>query len=559
MSTDFELFADANLKVPTKLGQLVRFNFNRAQKYLWQTLQEDLASGKPVRWFIIKGRQFGCSTWILALFYYLTSLHSDVKALVVAQDEDSVTAFNHKVRFTYHRNTPARPETLLDNRNSILFGIKETASKKTTGSGLNSEMYFETVNKPGLGRSYTIQYLHLSEYAQYESFGIKLGEVMPGLYNAVPEMPGTIIIKESTSKGAGAAKDFWDEASKGDNCYRPVFISWISEESYRTPLKPGEVLEPCGSEEIAGMPTIYGNEKEESRLIKRELIFWYPENATDEAWIKKETLARLKWRRDTIHRKCNNDKNHFRREYPTTIAHAWTVTSSNCFDEYSLEQMRDYVREEALEPVLCNYIHDTDNEDANQKFKEAPYGKVRFYLLPEPHTTYVLGADTSLGLTPTSDLSALVVLKVTPDRLEEAASFNGLIPSDEFAAMVHYLGKLYNHALVGVEHNERSGAVVNNALYKYLHYPRLYFHTDPITRKRNKMPGIFTGGGSGGASMQKSIVVADFAQLIRDHAILFRTTAMLDQLAHYMEYPDGKLGGAPGWHDDLVMAGMIGS
>ncbi|HKX29362.1 MAG TPA: hypothetical protein VJ302_16820, partial [Blastocatellia bacterium] len=419
------------------------------------------------------------------------------------------------------------------------------------GPGLNSGIAFETANKPSLGRSYTLQYVLLSEFALWPNFGIDLDEVLPGLYQAVPEMPGTIIIKESTAKGENAAKEFWDDTKNG---YRKIFLSWLGDDSYRSSLALGETLDLCGAEEIGGQQTRYGNELEEARLIRRELEKWYPEEtsgSTGTEWLDREILARLKWRRETIDKKCRGDKNLFRNEYPTIPAHAFAATSSNCFDQGSLELMREYVERESLEPIRLNFIADPDSPDA---FAPAPYGRIQIYKLPEEGASYVIGGDPSRGMNQSSDPSALVILKVSgPDEisLEEIAGFNAIVPPEEFAEMAYHLGLRYNTALLAIEDNDRGGAVANSHLAKTFHYPRLYYPRDDYTGKRSKKPGFITN------AINKSKLVADLAQIIRDRGILFRSPALLEQLAHYQELPNGTLGAPSGWHDDFASAALI--
>lgn len=547
---NFPLYAGLNLRIPTKYGKEVPFIFNRLQRYLWRLLLEDLEGGRPVRWYILKGRQIGCSTWILSLFYWLCSYQRNRGALVVAHDEASTHKFCAKMRHNLHLNSHVllKQETAMENRTMLHFGDDRGKRNAGTGIGINSVISFETANKSSLGVSYTLQYVHLSEYALWEKFGIDPEEVLPGLLQAVPKMAGTMIIKETTARGGGKAKDDWDNKNNG---YRKIFISWLADESYRTPLADGEILSLSGSEEMGGQQTHYGNEVEEARLIRAELKVWYPESAGSEEWLDREVLARLKWRRGMIDGECLGKKDTFRYEYPTCPMHAWMSHSSNCFDELALQAMREYVEEkDYIAPIECDYIHNPDVTDMQRKFKQAPYGKVLFYKLPERGGTYVIGADTSMGLSPQSDPSAALVLRVTPDSLEEVCGFNSIIPPDEFAELLYYLGRLYNDALLAVERKEGAGAAINVALSKYLYYPRLYYHHDPLTHKRDKTPGFLTNA-------NKSILVSDLAQLIRDHQIIFRSEGLWDQLSHFQERDDGKLKGAPGCKDDFVSAALI--
>jgi hypothetical protein len=543
---DFPLYAQGNLRIKDKSGRLIRFRFNRLQRQLWKWFLEDMAAGRPVRWFIIKARQMGVSTWILALFYWIVSLRPNRNALVLAHDEDSVENFSSTISTMWADSDPLlAPPVAAMNRALAHFGESNMKRKQGSGTGLDSKIIFQTAKKAQIGRSLNLHLVLMSEYAIYPEIEIDLKKLLVGLESAVAELPGTIVIKESTAQGENQAKDDWDDPTNG---YRKIFASWVAYDDYSIPLEPGEEIILSGAEEIGGAGTRYGNEVEECRLIREQLHIWYDE-AADPAWVDSQVLPRIKWRRYYIDKKCQGDKQLFRQEYPTIVAHAFSSTSRNCFDSGSLEQMRAYVEAEGLDVVRCNYIHDREEENPNRKFKAADYGKIQVYKTPEEGITYVIGVDISMGLSPSADPSALIVL-ATPD-LEEVASFGGIIPPQQLAEIAYYLGKIYNCALLGVENNDRGGAVANTYLSYTLHYPRLYYHRDPFDKKAARIPGFVT------TAKNKSASVADLAQAIRDHEILFRSKIILDQLAHYEEKEDGTMAGATGWKDDFVSAALI--
>src|SRR5262245_36921940 len=91
---DFPRFCRLFVKITTKDGRLVPFILNRVQRQLWRWLVEDLATGKPLRWFIVKARQQGVSTLVLVFFYWLTSQRPTRNGLVLTHDEPSVQNFN---------------------------------------------------------------------------------------------------------------------------------------------------------------------------------------------------------------------------------------------------------------------------------------------------------------------------------------------------------------------------------------------------------------------------------------------------------------------------------
>lgn len=551
---DFPVWAAGNVRIQTKKGRFARLYLNRIQRRLWEWLLEDLVAKRPVRWFVLKARQEGVSTFVLALFLWLTSLRPHREALLCAHDEASTQNFNNRLRAMYTESHPMlKPSALTNRRDLVHFGSTTHERRRGASVGLESKLVFSTAQRGQLGRSYNFHAVLLSEFALWPELGVNVKDQMGGLLQTMADEAGTIIILESTAKGANAATEWWTDSSNG---YRKIFIPWCAFDEYRTPKLIYDKLKDLGASDDER----YGNEIEESRLIREALETWYPHEVEEggEEWMTEEVRHRLHWRRRTIDKKCMGDLHIFHHEYPTCPAHAFATKSKNLFDHYSLEQMREYVVEEGLTPIRCKLVQDEDETHPNRKFHTAPgYGKVLFYRQPgefqRERTSFVIGADTSMGLSASADPSAAVVLAVEPDSVEEVASFNAIISPDEFAELLNYLGRLYDDALLGVEHNERGGAVVNNDLQKLWRYPRLYYPRDLLTGKpkRNGVPGFIT------SAVNKSKLVADLAQDIREHLILFRSEELIRQLGHYQELPNGKFGGAPGTKDDFVSAGLI--
>lgn len=551
---DFPVWAAINVFIKTKKGQRVRLFLNRIQRRMWEWLLEDLVARRPVRWFILKARQEGVSTFWLALFLWLTSLRANREALICCLDQASTFDLNHRVRAMYTQAHPMlKPKVHTLNRDLIYFGNNVFDRRRGAGVGLESKMHFKTALTGEIGRSYNFHAVLLSEFAIWPEKKVDVESQMGGLMQVMSEEAGTMLILESTAKGENEATKWWTEK---DNGYRKVFIPWCAFDEYRSPVLKYDKLK-----ELSADPdSRYGNEVEVERAVRDTLPVWYPKEVAEggEEWLDAETRRRLHWRRRTIDTKCNGNLQVFKHEYPLTPADSFATGAKNLFNHESLEEMRAYVAAEGYTPIRCKLIQNEDETHPNRKFHRADgYGKVYFYRLPgefrREHTSFVIGADTSMGMSAGADPSAAVVLAVSADETEEVASFNAVIAPHDFAEMLYWLGRLYDDALLGVEHNERGGAVVNDYLHKVWRYPRLYFPRDMFTgkTKRDTVPGVnVTADG-------KSKLVSDLAEEILNHTILFRSMALIDQLKTYQVLKNNKLGGAPGTKDDFVSAAMI--
>lgn len=537
LKVNFPLWSVINVWIETKLGRAIQFLFNRMQLRLWALLLDDLRAKRPVRWYILKARQLGTTTWILILYLWLCSLRPNRNALLLNYDNKAAKVLGGRIQGFISRFLPAlRPAIKTMNRETIHFDSKVDAIKKGGEKGLNSRIDSQTADAPTLGRSYTYHYALLSEFAFWPDLGLDIKERLGALNQAVPELPGTIIVIETTAKGENDAKAFWDDKNNG---FRKIFISWLASDEYRRNLTDEEVLSFVleDSEESR-----YGDERIERKKIAEQLKFWYSEHSGDETWLEREIVCRLQWRRETIDRKCLGDIRVFKSEYPTSPADAFAATGSPVFDPRDLDQARG----EELKVARYRFDDDPEEDSADRKFYADKYGPLRVWKDPDPSKRYVIGGDCAQGIPQSGDESALVVLEVPS--LEEVASYNEIITPDKFAAVAYWLGKLYNNALLGIENNEKGGYAALQVLLSVLFYPNLYQRWEG---KALPKLGYHTN------DQTKSVMVTDANGLLRDRDVTIHSEEILEQLRAFGVLKNKKLGARTGG-DDLAMSWMIG-
>lgn len=549
---NFELYCRTVLKIKTKAGRLIPFVWNRAQKHFARYLIRKLVAGEPIRCIILKARQLGFSTLISAFFYWIESMNPYRGALVVCHDLDSVHILFDKYK-TFYKCSPEelRPMRKISNRRELYFANPDEAGTL----GLESRVLVDTANNPDLGASFTLQLVHLSEFARYERLtDVKIA--MISLNQAIPNLPGTAKIIETTAQGAGYFKDMWDE----ENEYDKFFISWVADDTYSL-RGPSDYFELSESEDAR-----YGDEIRESALVRDQLLFWYPEVATkDETglkWLEGETLSRLRWRRWCIDNNCEKDKIKFRQEYPTCFSDAFAVTGSGVFDQTRLAEIRkgliDFYGKNKDAISGFSYSTKASAERThnrtwwNRSFYRSAHGRLRVFEPPRNGFYYVIGADVADGLLFDGDNSAASVLRC-PD-LKQVAQWAAPIEPDEFADLLYALGMLYNKALMGVE-IEGPGRATILRLSKELYYPHLYWREvhDDIEIKRQTKHGWHT------TSITKPILISSLQGALRDDEIQLRDMDTVVEMMEYVKRNDGTYGNPPvkGKHDDRVMSLMI--
>lgn len=280
---DLPFYSSKCLKIVDKLsGKLVPFVFNRAQAYLHERIEEQRKRTGKVRAVVIKGRQFGGSTYVAARYFQHATMRPGTTVFILAHIASSTAhLFGMARRFYANAPAPLLPGVDKDNERNLVF------------AGIGSSYDAGTAGSAEIGRSFTVRRLHLSEVAFYEH----ADEIASGLLQAVPDAPDTEVIIESTAKMAG---DYFHKkvlsglAADGD--YITIFIPWFWQPEYNKTPPPGFVLTP---------------EEEDLKAVYA---------LTD---------SQLYWRRIKIEDEFNGDAWRFRREYPMTISDAFSLSGES--------------------------------------------------------------------------------------------------------------------------------------------------------------------------------------------------------------------------------------
>ena len=205
-------YIESCLKIRTKSGAVVPFRLNAAQQKLYAVAKRQQDEGKPVRIIILKARQLGFSTLTEALLFHACATRSNVNALVVAHREDATANLFRMSKLFYDElPAPVKPMLRTSNAQELVF---ENPSRASRGAlpGLRSRFRCATAGGRGIGRSDTLQCVHLSEYAFWPEGGESKAATLAGILQAVPSRPGTMVIIESTANGCEDFKDRWDAA-----------------------------------------------------------------------------------------------------------------------------------------------------------------------------------------------------------------------------------------------------------------------------------------------------------------------------------------------------------
>ena len=178
---------------------------------------------------ILKARQLGFTTAIDLYFLDCALFRPNVRAGIIAQNEDAAkTIFRDKIKFAYD-NLPAELRAAMplarDSQSELLFTHNNSSIRVGTSM-----------------RSGTIHYLHVSEFGKIcAEFPKRADEVITGSIPAVPQ--NGIVCIESTAEGSdGSFYNMCDRAEKlhkqgkdlNRKDYRFHFYAWWKEPAYST-------------------------------------------------------------------------------------------------------------------------------------------------------------------------------------------------------------------------------------------------------------------------------------------------------------------------------------
>lgn len=284
VTRDLPYFAETCLRIRAKTGAILPLVFNEAQLLLHARLQDQLKRKGRVRAIVVKGRQQGCSTYVGARFFHRAVFGFGQRVAVMTHLDDSTAALFGMV----HRYYTHMPEWLQP-------ATKAASAKELSFADLESGYLVATAGSKAAGRGETIQLFHGSEVASWAN----ADEHMAGIGQAVPDVPGSEIILESTAKGLGNLfHRITQRAIAGVGDYELIFIPWFLQREYRRPVPPGFVR----TEREQELADLHGLDDEQ-----------------------------LAWRRAKIDSDFAGDEIRFMEEYPCTVEEAFQAEARETF------------------------------------------------------------------------------------------------------------------------------------------------------------------------------------------------------------------------------------
>lgn len=489
------------LSIQPKGFTVTKFKLNWAQEEYITEVERQLETRGRVRIITLKARQIGISTVTEGLLFNFAMTFPNYRGLVVAHKTDgSYNLFN--ITKLYWKTYPFKQ----------LYTPRYESKRHLEWVENNSNIQVATAGSPEAGRSSTIHFLHASEYA----FWPDARTTMLALRQTIPNIPGSVIVIESTANGVGNAfHDEWYAAKNGDTEYVPLFFPWWKHPEYMA--------------SAIGVPyESLGVLDEEEQTLKSAF------GLSDD---------RLMWRRWAIKNLADNDLKKFNQEYPATDEEAFLSTGTNVFP---LNHLRA-----CYEPMPG--IRGLLRRDGNRvEFIENPSGPLTIYRYPSSDPSwgqyYVAGDPTR---TTRGDFASAQV--INRNTLEQVAVWRGRIDPGSFAEELFKLGLYFNEAWVSTE-KEGPGELTIGKLLG-MEYPKVW-----RTQKIDKTPGKVTGDTFGWSTtaQTKHLAIGWLLKVMVDRNITIHHDVTFQECKNYVVLEDGTYGPVTkDGFDDCVMAMAI--
>lgn len=499
MSINTKQYIEKYIKIRDKSGKIINLQFNEPQQRLYDIIKEQKLKNKPVRIVILKARQLGFSTIAESILFKETTTKFNVNTgIITHQDEATKNLFNMSKLMYECLPQEMKPAKKASNAQELIFDNDK-------GTGLKSKIRCMTAGSQGVGRSYTYDNLHVSELAFWPG---NKKTTMTGLLQAVPNLPSTIIIIESTANGFEYFKEIWDGAVAGENDFIPLFVGWNELKDYQMPYTGFELT----SEEIQ---------------LQRDYNL---------------SLEQLTWRRWCIRNNCSNDIEQFKQEYPITPEEAFISTGTCYFNKEIIMGRINKIKN--IKPLRKGYFSYSinGNKISDIEFIDDDKGYIDIYEEPKEGHPYVLGGDTAGD---GSDYFTGLVIDNSNSK-QIAKLRHNKIDEDEYSRQIYCLGTYYNNALVGLENNY---STYPTKKLKEYDYPKMYIREveDNIPEVIQDKYGFLT------TKATRPIILAMLKEIFRDNINYINDLDVLYEGLVFIKNEKGRPEAEQGKHDDLIM------
>lgn len=477
-----------------KEGTRMPFRLNGVQDKVLKNLQD--------RDIILKSRQQGMSSLILAMFAVDFLTVENTKCVVISHESSATQRLFDRVKYYLESVKETFPY-------GDAYNLKYNSRHEMVNTVKNSTFYIGTAGARAFGHGDTINNLHVSELSRWEN----QERTMSGLLQAVPKN-GRVVV-ETTANGYGNYfHNMWILNQSRQEPFHTHFLPWFETPEYALPVPDDIVFDP---DELEVMNAYH---------LNRQQMYW-----------RRYKIGEL-----------NGNLDRFNEQYPATPEEAFIVSGNPVWSPAMLRWYMLKVQEPQAVGNLVGY--DPVTVEKNEK------GYLKVFKPPNEFHRYVIGADVSEGIIVSEgedskerDFSCAQVLDATT--YEQVAVWHGRIDPDLYGRQLEMLGRYYNTALIAVEKNAMG--LTPLIVLRDLNYSNLYYRErfGLISEKTTSEMGWVTD------SQSKEMIINDATHLFREKRIGIYDSDTISEMMSFVRGADGSARAARSSWDDRVMALLI--
>lgn len=457
---------------------------------------------------VLKSRQQGISSLILAMFALDFIMVENIKCVVISHEAGATQRLLDRVKYYLESLKRTFP-------GELPFELKYNSRSELRNELNNATFYIGTAGARAFGHGDTINNLHVSELSRWEN----QERTMIGLLQAVPKS-GRVIV-ETTANGYGNYfYNLWTKNTGKRDAFTTHFIPWFETQEYVMPWIEGVEFQTDGE---------YGPELE----------------IMNKFHLSKDQMSWRRWKIDQL----NGNLDAFAEQFPSNPEEAFIVSGNPV---WSPSMLKHYMLQ-SRDAIGVGNLVGFDNMITLEKNER---GFLTLYETPKEFHQYVIGADVSEGKivadgedSRETDFSCAQVIDQTT--FQQVGVWHGKIDPDLFGRELDLLGRYFNNALIAVERNSMGIAPLTSL--RQQNYPNLYYREKfgLIVDKTTDELGWVTDHAT------KEIAISDTTRLLRDKRIGIYDAPTVQEMMSFVRGANGAAGAASSAHDDRVMALLI--
>lgn len=529
MRHDFEYWAIRCVHIRHKQSGLrVPFRLNAPQRRVLRMFEEDRRAGRPLRFIMLKARQWGGSTLVQMYFAWIQCvLRRNWNSLICAHVKETASG----IRGMYDDMLAEYPATYWDEEEKPRFVPWQKSGNTREIAGRGCRVTLASSFGQNAVRGLDFSMAHLSEVAFWnDTDRMAPADFIRSICGGIPQEPLSMIVMESTANGvANYFHTVWRDSMENRSVYRRIFVPWHEIEMYRKPCDDPEKL----------------------------IAEWTPYER--ELWEKGLTLEMIQWYHDKRGEFPADQA--MMAEYPSDPVEAFANTGSGVFSSRQIED----IRQECRPPLDSDRVMRHEDGTALLESPGAD-GEMKIWALPARdalryRNRYVIAVDVG-GRSRHSDWSVIAVFdRCPPDGSQRptlAAQWRGHCDHDLLALYAIRVAEAYHNALLIIESNTLESTSDGRSQYILeeinTRYRNLYVRT-PRDKTGYAAPEQKVGFHTNRAT--KAAAIANLIACVRNRSYGERDAAACDEMATYEQQSNGSYSARKGYHDDVLMTRAI--